>query len=151
MVGIYNKIKNGLNWLKGKALKYVAPAIGKLGDLASNELLNGVVGVATPFLNTIAPGLGTGIGKGLDWLGNAGTIANGVAADYAEQGDKLGFGDIYTNIKSGKYNKKRSVPKGIDLAERPEKLHERIELKMLPAPDDYDGETASASFVEEVD
>jgi hypothetical protein len=137
----------------------VALAIGKLGDLASSDLLNGVVGVATPFLNTVMPGLGTGIGKGLDWLGSAGAVANGLAADYEKQGDNFGFGDMYQNIKSAKYTKttatsrnvKKGVPKGIDLAERPEKLHERIELKMLPAPDDYDGESTSASFIEEID
>jgi hypothetical protein len=145
MVGIYNKIKNGLNWLKGKALKYVAPAIGKLGNFAQSDFVQGVSGFAQPILNTFVPGLGTGVSKGLEWLGGAGDIANGLAEDYQKQGDSFGFGDMYKNVTSGKYTKSRKtkVPNGIKLSQRPDQLNDRIELKsdlkaLMPAEDDGD-------------
>jgi hypothetical protein len=154
MVGIYNKLKNGLNWIKGKAMKYVAPAVGQLGEWASSDLVKGVAGMASPFLDTIAPGLGTGINKGLGWLGTAGNIANGLSADYQEQGDKLGFSDMFANIKSGKYTKGKTVasPKGgITLSKRPDDLHPRTQLKELTAGDDGEGRPTFASYVEELD
>jgi hypothetical protein len=135
MVGIYSKIKNGLNWLKGKAAKYVAPVVGQLGDLANSEFVQGAAGFLNPFLNSVAPGLGTGISTGLSYLGKAGDIANGLAADYKEKGDDFGFTDMYKNITSGKYTKNR-VPKGIGLSKRPDELHPRIELKALPEPEE---------------
>ena len=95
MVGIYAKIKNGLSWLKGKALKNVAPVIGSIGDFANSSLVQGIAGLAAPALDSFAPGLGTGIKTGLGWVGNAGSIANGLARDYAEQGDNLGYTDIF--------------------------------------------------------
>jgi hypothetical protein len=150
MVGIYSKIKNGLNWLKGKAAKYVAPVVGTLGDLANSEFVQGAAGFLNPFLNSAIPGLGTGISTGLSYLGKAGDIANGLAADYKEQGDDFGFTDMYKNITSGKYtNKKNRVPKGVGLSKRPDELHPRIELKALPEPegnDEYNG-----PVIEEVD
>jgi hypothetical protein len=157
MVGIYNKIKNGLNWLKGKALKYVAPAIGKLGDFAQSDFVQGVSGFAQPILDTFVPGLGSGINKGLNWLGGAGDVASGLAEDYAKQGDNLGFGDMYKNITSGKYtkSKKKKVPDGINLSQRPDQLNDRIELKsdmlaLMPPDDSGEGEIVYGN-VEEVD
>ncbi|GHU24013.1 hypothetical protein FACS189472_17020 [Alphaproteobacteria bacterium] len=149
MVGIFNKIKNGLNWMKGKALKYVAPVIGKLGDFAQSDFVQGIRKLGAPMLDSVIPGLGTGINTGLDWLGKAGDVANGLSQDYQEQGDNLGYSDIFKNIATGKYVKKRKVPDGISLAKNPDQLHERIQLKMLPAPDDAQG--VSASYVEEID
>jgi hypothetical protein len=154
MVGIYNKLKNGLNWLKGKAMKYVAPVVGQLGDFANSDFVQGVAGLASPFLDTIAPGLGTGINKGLGWLGSAGDIANGLAADYKAQGDNLGFGDMFSNVTSGKYSKKNAFasPKGgINLSKRPDDLHPRIQLKELTAGEDSGGKPTFASYVEELD
>jgi hypothetical protein len=37
MVGIYAKIKNGLNWLQDKDYTKVMPVLGKLGDLADSS------------------------------------------------------------------------------------------------------------------
>jgi hypothetical protein len=151
MVGIYAKIKNGLNYLKGTAFKNVAPIVGTLGDIAQSDFMKGIADFASPFLDAFAPGLGTGVNKGLSWIGKAGDIASGLAQDYAEQGDELGFGDMFKNITSGKYNKsQRSSPKGgIDLAQRPDQLHPRVELKALPPPGEYNPVTKS--YVEEID
>ncbi|GHU18299.1 hypothetical protein FACS189472_06410 [Alphaproteobacteria bacterium] len=118
MVGIFNKIKNGLNWIKGKALKYVAPAIGKLGDFAQSEFFQGIRKFGAPALDAVIPGLGTGINTGLDWLGKAGDTANGLSQDYRDQGDDFGYSDIFKNVASGKYAKKRKIPGGIGLAKR---------------------------------
>jgi hypothetical protein len=113
--------------------------------------------MASPFLNTIAPGLGTGINKGLGWLGTAGNIANGLAEDYKEQGDNLSFSDMFNNVKSGKYSKagRKGVsksPGGIDLGKRPEDLHPRIQLKQLTSGDEEeDAPKSFKSFVEELD
>ncbi|GHU18479.1 hypothetical protein FACS189472_06860 [Alphaproteobacteria bacterium] len=101
MVGIYAKIKNGLNWLKGMAAKYVAPVVCKLGDFADSDFVQGLAGVVTPALDMAIPGLGMGINKGLDWAGKAGAIAKGLSADYAEQGDDFGVGDIFKNVATG--------------------------------------------------
>jgi hypothetical protein len=157
MVGIYNKIKNGLNWLKGKALKYVAPAIGKPGGFAQSDFVQGVSGFAQPILNSFVPGLGTGINKGLEWLGSAGDVANGLADDYKQQGDNFGFSDMYKNVTSGKYtkSKKKKVPEGIKLSQRPDQLNDRIELKsdmlaLMPPEDDGEADVVYGN-VEEVD
>ena len=65
MVGTYAKIKNGLNWLKDKTFNSVLPALGKLGDLINSDVVQGISGFATPMLNSLIPGLGTGINTGL--------------------------------------------------------------------------------------
>jgi hypothetical protein len=149
MVGVYSKIKNGLNWLKGKAAKYVAPVVGTLGDIANSDFVQGAAGFLNPFLNSVAPGLGTGISTGLSYLGKAGDIANGLAEDYKEKGDDFGFSDMYDNIRSGKYtNRKSKVPKGIGLSKRPDELHPPIELKSLPGREDED---VVGPNIEEVD
>ncbi|GHU18258.1 hypothetical protein FACS189472_06320 [Alphaproteobacteria bacterium] len=149
MVGIYAKIKNGLNWLKGKAAKYVAPVVSKLGDFADSDFVQGLAGLATPALDMAIPGLGTGISKGLNWIGKAGAIAKGLSADYNERGDDFGVGDIIKNVATGKYDKyrKNKIPDGIKFAKRPTDLHPRIELKALPSGD----ETYTGSYVEELD
>ncbi|GHU23250.1 hypothetical protein FACS189472_16240 [Alphaproteobacteria bacterium] len=150
MVGIYAKIKNGLNWLKGKAAKYVAPVVSKLGDFADSDFVQGLAGVVTPAIDMAIPGLGTGIRKGLDWVGNAGAIAKGLSADYQEQGDEFGVGDIIKNVATGKYSKYRRGGDGIKFAKRPNELHPRIELKALPSADDNEY-SKSGSYVEELD
>ncbi|GHU22439.1 hypothetical protein FACS189472_15320 [Alphaproteobacteria bacterium] len=151
MVGIYNKIKNGLNWIKGKAAKYVAPIVSKLGDFADSDFVQGLAGIATPALDFAIPGLGTGISKGLDWVGKAGAISKGLMNDYNEQGDDFGVGDIIKNVATGKYAKyRRNVPDGIKFAKRPDDLHHRIQLKSLPAPEDESG-NRTGSYVEELD
>jgi hypothetical protein len=152
MVGIYNKIKNGLNWLKGKAAKYVAPVVSTLGDFANSEFVQGAAGLLTPALNMAIPGLGTGISKGLQWAGQAGDIAKGLAEGYAEYGDDFSLEDMYKNVTSGKYKSgkksKKRIPGGIDLSKRPDDLHPRIELKaLMPAEDEF----RTGSFVEELD
>jgi hypothetical protein len=101
------------------------------------------------------PGLGTGINKGLEWLGSAGNVANGLAEDYKKQGDNFGFSDMYKNVTSGKYTKKPKVPKGIGLSQRPDQLNDRIELKsdvlaLMPPDDEGEGEIVYGD-VEEVD
>jgi hypothetical protein len=152
MVGIYAKIKNGLNHLKGAALKNVAPIVGTIGDIAQSDFMQGLAGMAGPVLDTFIPGLGMGINKGLSWIGKAGDIANGLTQDYALQGDQLGYSDIFKNVTSGKYTKsaQKSMPKGgINLAQRPDQLHPRVELKALPPPGEY--EPVTQSYVEEVD
>ncbi|GHU19229.1 hypothetical protein FACS189472_08710 [Alphaproteobacteria bacterium] len=161
MVGIYAKIKNGLNWLKGKAAKYIAPVVGGLGDFANSDLVQGVAGLVTPALNMAIPGLGTGINTGLSWTGKAGDIANGLADDYKQYGDDFGFTDMFKNVSSGKYTKKKigmknpksvsyeSPQGGVDLAKRPDDLHPRIKLKALPPAEET--EDLVQSYVEEVD
>jgi hypothetical protein len=146
MVGIYNKIKNGLNWLKGKAAKYVAPVVSGFGDFASSDFVQGAAGLLTPALDMAIPGLGTGISKGLEWAGKAGDVAKGLAADYKTLGDNFGFVDMFNNVRSGKYTKKG----GINLAKKPTDLHPRIELKSITSGDD-DGDIETASLVEEID
>jgi hypothetical protein len=149
MVGIYNKIKNGLNWIKGKAAKYIAPIVSGFGDFASSDFVKGAARLLTPALDMAIPGLGTGINKGLEWAGKAGDVAKGLSEDYKTQGDNFGFVDMFNNVRSGKYTKKS--PGGINLAKKPTDLHPRIELKSIISGDDEYGEIKSASFVEEID
>ena len=145
MVGIYSKIKNGLNWLKGKAAKYVAPIVGTIGDFANSDLVQGAASFASPFLDTVVPGLGTGIKTGLSWMGKAGDVANGLAADYEKYGNDFGISDMIGNVARGKYNgKQQGVGAGINFAKRPDDLNSLIELKSLPSP-------GQRSYVEEIE
>jgi hypothetical protein len=145
MVGIYAKIKNGLNWLQDTAYKKALPFIGKLGDFAKSDLVKGVVGLAAPALNGIVPGLGAGVNAGLNYLGKFGDMANNAAADYAA--NPFGIVDGIQNFTSGKYNR---PSKGIGLARRPDKLHNRIKLKALPPPDD-EPKPYNGPNIEEID
>jgi hypothetical protein len=143
MVGIYAKIKNGLNWLQDKAYKNVMPIVGKIGDFAKSDLVKGAVGLISPALNGIVPGLGAGVSTGLDYLGRIGDMANNAAADYAA--NPFGIVEGIHNFTGGKYSR---PSKGIGLARRPDKLHDRIKLKALPPADD---ETYSGPNITEVD
>jgi hypothetical protein len=61
MVGIYSKIKNGLSWIQNKAMKNVIPFVGKLGDVMDSETLKKVLEAISPTINSVVPGLGTGL------------------------------------------------------------------------------------------
>jgi hypothetical protein len=148
MVGIYAKIKNGLNYSKGAALKHVAQIVGNIGDFVQGDFMQGLTNLAAPVLDTFVPGLGTGVSKGLSWIGKAGNIANGLAQDYATQGDALGFGDMFKNITSGKYTATGKTG-GIALAKRADQVHPRLDLKALPPPGEYN--PATGAYVEEID
>jgi hypothetical protein len=142
MVGIYAKIKNGLNWIKNKATENVLPWVSKIGDLANSKAVQGIMGFATPALNSFIPGLGTGIGKGLNFLGKLGGLSNNVN-QHLKSGDLIDYviNDDEAPMKTPK------ISPGIRLSRRPNALHERIKLKALPAPDDvYTGPK-----VEEID
>jgi hypothetical protein len=147
MVGIYSKIKNFFSDLgdkaKSVAFEYVAPVVGKLGNIAGSEFVQGLATKAAPYLNGVIPGLGTGIQTALPWAKQIGDVANGAYKNYM-QNPNYGFGDLINNVRNKKYGSK--VPKGIGLARRPDELHSRIELKALPSPDDM-----PESFVEELD
>jgi hypothetical protein len=143
MVGIYAKIKNGLNWLQDKAYTKVMPVLGKIGDLADSSLVRGAVGMISPALNGIVPGLGAIANQGLDWASKIGGMARNAADDYAQ--NPFGVVEGIHNFTGGKYSQKPS--KGIGLARRPDKLHDRIKLKALPSPDD----TYNGPIIEEVD
>jgi hypothetical protein len=121
MVGIYSKIKNGLNWLQNTPLKNILPILGKVGDVANSDLLNSLLTVATPALNTLVPGLGPGLGETRKFLGKGGTMAN----------------DVCDN------NNYQSRPRPTVISKRPDQLQERIQLKSLP--------DSSGPNIEEVD
>ncbi|GHU18322.1 hypothetical protein FACS189472_06490 [Alphaproteobacteria bacterium] len=150
MVGTYAKIKNGLNWLKGKAVKYVAAIVTKPGDVADSDFMQGLAKVITPALDTAMPGRGMAVDKGLDWVGKAGAISKGLSEDYSKLGKDFSFTDAIANVATGKYDKYRTkqVLKGIQYAHRPDELHSRIQLKALPEPDAF---TRTGSYVEELD
>jgi hypothetical protein len=101
MVGIYAKIKNGLNWIQNKALKNILPIVGKVGDVANSDLLNSILGYATPVLNSLAPNLGTGLQTVVNYAGKLGNIANNAYADY--QQNPFTMTDFAKNVASGKY------------------------------------------------
>lgn len=153
MVGIYAKIKNGLNWIKNKGAKYVAPVVGGLGNIANSDLIQGAASFLNPYLNTVVPGLGTGISTGLSLIGKAGDIASGLAAHYDKLGENFSFSDMYNNVRSGKYSRKSKLKDSIGLAKRPDELHPLIELKSLPAPDDLNDTypRGGGPIVEEID
>ena len=148
MVSIYSKIKNGLNWIKDKAFDKVIPMIGNLSDMINSDTVQGISGFATPMLNSLIPGLGSGINKGLSFLGSLGPYAKQLSSDYK---NNLGLSEMANKFMSGEYNKPikpRMDGKGIGLAKRPDELNPLIELKsdsnaIVPY--------RSKSYVEELD
>jgi hypothetical protein len=139
MVGIYAKIKNGLNWIKDKAKNVVMPFMGKIGDFANNKTVQGLASWAAPALNGIVPGLGNGVSAAIPFLGKLGNTAKA----YLNDDDDFNSGELQPVPLM---NVKRKVG-AIGLAQRPDTLHSRIELKALPAPEDE----PPRSFVEELD
>jgi hypothetical protein len=139
MVGIYAKIKNGLSWLKNKVKDNVLPTLGKIGDFANSKAVHGILGLATPALNSFMPWLGTGLSTAANFVGKLGSMSNdindhlnnGDLMDYASEKAQQIFGMANPNAKP-----KLTVSRGIGLARRPDKLSSRIQLKSLPAPDD---------------
>jgi hypothetical protein len=152
MVGIYAKLKNYFSDLPEKvnkaAYKYVLPTVSGLGKVAKYAK------IAAPFVNTIVPGLGTGMEWGAQALSAAGEIADKSLQE--DWGDGFGIGDFAENLVTGKYaknpfkgvkGKAKGKSGGVGLSQRPGDLHPRLQLKALPPPDDvYTG-----SFVEELD
>ncbi|GHU19664.1 hypothetical protein FACS189472_09790 [Alphaproteobacteria bacterium] len=109
MVGIFKKIKDGLNWIKNKVVKNLLPYVGKLGDIVDSDALQTVIKAIAPVADTIIPGLGTGINTAREFISKAGSGARTLMKGFA------------------------NVP---NLAKRPNQLHDRIQLKSLPPPSD---------------
>jgi hypothetical protein len=93
------------------------------------------------------PGLGALANQGLDWASKLGGMAKNAAEDYAA--NPFGVVEGIHNFTGGKYNKK-GPSKGIGLARRPDKLHDRIKLKSLPPPSE-DSNEYYGPIIEEVD
>jgi phage-related protein len=112
MVGIWSKIKNGLNWIKDKAVNTAIPVIGKINDIINSKAVSGAVNFAAPLLNSIYPALGTGIQAALPMVQNFSQSLNNQAQK---------FGNMIQPT--------RNVKQGIGLARRPDEIHPRLELK----------------------
>jgi hypothetical protein len=144
MVGIYAKIKNGLNYIKDKAMKNVLPWLGTIGDIASNPTVQQFASMASGGLNMLAPGFGTVVSKALPYISNFGNMAKAAHEDYmnneTEDGNNLGITDIIGNAVSGNYGTPsgspttKTISKGIGLARNPNDLNPRIKLKALMPP-----------------
>jgi hypothetical protein len=138
MVGIYAKIKNGLNYIKDKAMKNVLPLIGTIGDIASNPTVQQFASMAAGGLNMLAPGFGTVVSKALPYISNLGNMAKSAHSDYmnneTEYGNNLGVVDIIGNVIGGDYGSvsgkpsRKVVSKGIGLAKNFNDLNPRIKL-----------------------
>jgi hypothetical protein len=142
MPGIFNKINKYWDLLKNKVVNTILPTIANIGDLAGSDVVQGIASFATPVLNTIVPGLGSGLGLALPFISNLGKKARTIAKDWSANPDYLS--DQIKEFAREKSQVKQ-VPKGIGLSRRPEQLHSRIQLKALPDPDN------SKSYVEELD
>jgi hypothetical protein len=134
MVGIWNKIKNGLTTLSNKVQKNLIPFVGKLGDFINSKSVQGIASFVSPALTAFNPALGAAVSTGMNFLGKLGNTVN-------------------------EYTKQNSV-----FSKRPDQLHERIQLKALPPPaseeddegDDGDDDTTTnegytGPVVEELD
>jgi hypothetical protein len=134
MVGIWAKIKNGFNWVKDHIFKPVVCGLKKVVD---NKFVKGIVKYAAPALNMVIPCLGTGIQTGFNFLSKAAPIASNLLSDH----DKGGFKGVAKNVMGGKYNHvmpkqlQRAIQSGMELAKRPDTLHNRLQLRALPAPE----------------
>jgi hypothetical protein len=126
MVGWYNKFNKFLSKVADTVKDNVLPVLGKIGDFIDSDFTKTVAGYAAPALNSLVPGLGTGLNSVLPYISQVGKFARN-------------FSNKPTN----------NVAKGIYLSKRPDNLHNRIELKSLPPPDD--NYTRPRSFVEEID
>jgi hypothetical protein len=162
MVGLISKVKKFFSNLPEKidkaAYKYALPFLGTVGDVANSSLVQAGVNFAAPWIDTVAPGWGTGLRIGTSVAGKVGDIANQSLQE--DWGGNFGITDFAKNVVSGKYGTNpfkdvvaftgpspNPVPKGINLAKRPDTLHSRIQLKALPSGD----EEYTGSFVEELD
>ncbi|GHU18100.1 hypothetical protein FACS189472_05930 [Alphaproteobacteria bacterium] len=131
MVGIFKKIKDGLNWIKNKVVKNVLPYVGKLGDIVDSDALQSVIKAIGPAADAFIPGLGTGINAARNFISNAGNVARTLTKTG-------GFANVpnlsnkFANVPNLS-NKFANVP---NLAKRPDQLHDRIQLKALPPPED---------------
>jgi hypothetical protein len=118
MVGIWNKIKNGLNTLQNKVQKNVIPFVGKLGDFTNSKPVQGIASFVNPALSSVNPALGAAVSTGMGFLGNLGNAAN-------------------------------NYLKPVTFSKRPNQLHERIQLKALPSPEDGDEDDDTATNPED--
>jgi hypothetical protein len=79
MVGIYSKIKNywdkAKDFVKNKAL----PVVAKIGDVLNSDIVNGISSIAFPALDTVVPGLGTGLRTAKNFIGSVGNKAKGLS------------------------------------------------------------------------
>jgi hypothetical protein len=124
-VGIFSKAKNFFTSLPSKVSKYAPQFFGKLSDVLDSDVAKKLIGLAEPALNSVIPGLGTGLSTTLPQLSKF----------------SRGIGNFGKGYIPSQYKPVKEVP-----FKRPNELHERIQLKALPAPDSYNGPT-----VEEID
>jgi hypothetical protein len=126
IVGWYNKINKFFSKVADAVKDNVLPVLGTIGDFIDSDFTKTVAGYAAPAPNSLVPGLGTGLNSVLPYISQVGKFTRN-----------------FSNPKPPM----NSVPKGIYLSKRPDNLHNRIELKLLPPPDDY---SRPRSFVEEL-
>jgi hypothetical protein len=154
MVGIWNKIKNGLNTIQNKVQQNLIPFVGKLGDFVNSKPVQTAASFITPALTAVNPALGTAVSTGMNFLGGLGNAAN----EFTKNNSVL---EMAQNYKKGKLTSPQ------DFAKRPNQLHERIQLKALPPADENEDEepigedeqeydqtpvmNQNGSYVEEVD
>jgi hypothetical protein len=103
-----------------------------------SDVVNGITSLAFPALNTVVPGLGTGLGAAKNFISGVGKRAKGLSNQWNANPD---------NFLNDKFNQfvAPNVPNGMQFARRPNQLHPRIELKSLPPPENR------RSFVEEIE
>ena len=128
MVGIYSKIKNGLNNFKNKV---IAPVFGTIADLTENPYVNSLINWAAPAVDSLIPGLGTGISTALPY-------ANKISRKISEWA-----------TPEKQPSRTKQVDKGIHLARDIDDLHGRLELK--PEITGTEIVPYTRSYVEEVE
>jgi hypothetical protein len=133
MVGIWNKIKNGLSSFANAAKRNLLPYVGKIGDFINSKPVQGFASFINPILTGINPALGTAVSSGMGILGELGNVAN----DYNKTGSAFQTVQNFANRRAPR------VKRGIGLARRPDQLSDRIQLKALPSP-------LNRSYVEEI-
>jgi hypothetical protein len=129
MVGIINKLSKYWDKFKNVAKNKVLPALGKLSDVMDSDVVNGITSLAFPALNSVVPGLGTGLGVAKNFISGVGKRAKGLSQEWDSNPN---------NFLNNKLNQFVGG-NGIKYARRPNQLHPRIELKSslpaLPAPE----------------
>jgi hypothetical protein len=143
MVGIWAKIKNGFNWVKDHIFKPVVNGVRKVLD---NKVVKNLFNFGAPLLNTVIPGLGTGIQTGYNVLTKVAPMAQQLMSDH----DKGGAKGIAQKALSGGYTKSlHQIPgvprmiqrlnpnvqdllKSLNLAKNPNQLNPLITLKKEP-------------------
>jgi hypothetical protein len=127
--------------------------VNTVNKITHNPFVNALVKTAAPALNSFIPGLGTGISTGFKVVKNATPVVQQLISD----GEKGGFQNVVQNFTQGKYNKaipkqlQRLIQSGMGLAKRPEALHNRLQLRELPPPDDEINVPFKNPRVEELD